>query len=138
MDKYPVVSVNITTYNRNEELKRALDSILNQNYTKYEIVIVDDCSKDNTKETVTHYQKKHDRIVYVRHNNNRGLSAARNTGWKNSVGKYIALMDDDDEWCDENKLAKQVKILEENEDVALVCSSVRIYSSASEYRDKYI
>ena len=65
MDKKPLVSIIIPTYNRAEFLPRAVQSALDQTYTNIEIIIVDDCSPDNTKEVVKAYQKKDKRIQYL-------------------------------------------------------------------------
>ena len=136
----PLVSVNLTTYNRAHLLPRALNSILDQTYPELEIIIVDDGSKDNTAEVVQAYLQKDERINFFRHEKNVGLSQARNTAWRNSHGKYVAFMDDDDEWIDRQKTLKQVGILEKYElsPVVLVCSSVRLFSDANTYRDKII
>jgi glycosyltransferase involved in cell wall biosynthesis len=105
----PTVSVIIPTYNRDAVVARAIDSVLTQTYDNYEIVVVDDCSTDNTRAVVEGYDD--DRVRYVRHDENRGACAARNTGIEHSNGRYIAFLDSDDEW-DETKLAKQVKCME--------------------------
>jgi glycosyltransferase involved in cell wall biosynthesis len=136
-----LISVNITTYNRSHILKRCIDSVLNQDYDNLEIVIVDDCSTDNTVEIVKQYQEKDPRIIYCRHDINKGLAHARNTAVKASKGEYIALMDDDDEWLDSNKLKKQLQVFKDNIDnkkLAIVCSSVRLFSNKNMYRDKII
>jgi glycosyltransferase involved in cell wall biosynthesis len=95
----PLVSVVIPTCNRAGLLKRAVNSVLGQTYARLEILVVDDASTDNTREIV--YGFKDDRIRYLRHDNNRGGSAARNTGVDAATGKYIAFLDDDDEWLPE-------------------------------------
>ena len=84
MDK--LVSVNITTYNREKLLPRCLESVLSQSYEKIEIIIVDDCSSDNTSRVIEEYQKKDCRIKYIRHETNKKLATARNTAWQNSKG----------------------------------------------------
>ena len=136
----PLVSVNITTYNRAHLLPRCLDSVLSQSYENVEIIIVDDCSTDNTNEIVQKYIEKYDNIKYIRHNENKKLPTARNTAWKNSKGKYIAFMDDDDEWIDDYKLQKQVSFFEKNNNkkLALICTSVRLYQKDNKYKDKVI
>jgi teichuronic acid biosynthesis glycosyltransferase TuaG len=138
MDK--LVSVNITTYNRFNLLPRCLDGILNQSYKNLEIIIVDDCSNDNTTELVRGYQAKDSRIKYFRHETNKGNSHSRNTALENCTGYYVAFMDDDDEWIDDNKIKKQVEIFEntENERLGIVCSSVRLFSDKNSYKDKVI
>ncbi len=89
----PKVSVVIPTFNRAVKVKRAIQSCINQRYEDMEIIIVDDGSTDNTKEVIESI--KDDRIVYLKQEN-KGVSAARNTGIKNAKGKYIALLDSDD------------------------------------------
>ena len=96
----PRVTVVITTYNRAGLLTRAIESVLAQTYTDYEIIIVDDCSSDNTQEVIAGLDDP--RIRSFRHERNRGLSAARNTAIFNARGEYVALLDDDDEWLPMN------------------------------------
>ncbi len=105
----PTVSVVIPTYNRAHLLGRAIQSVLNQTYHDFEIIVVDDGSTDNTEEVVKSFNDP--RIHYTRHDQNRGGSAARNTGIKMARGEYIAFQDSDDEWLPE-KLQKQMKVFE--------------------------
>src|SRR4030042_1588084 len=105
----PTVSVIIPTYNRAHLLNRAIKSILVQTFGDFEIIIVDDASTDNTERIVKSIDDK--RILYIRHENNKGGSAARNTGIRQARGKYIAFLDSDDEWLPE-KLEKQLKVFE--------------------------
>mgnify|MGYP006285960091 FL=1 len=135
----PLVSVNITTYNRAHLLPRALDSVLSQTYKNLEIIVVDDCSSDKTSEVVEQYQKQDDRIIYIKHDKNKKLARSRNTALEASSGKYIAFMDDDDEWVDSEKLEKQVNFFESsrNKKIAIICSSVRLYQDNG-IKDKII
>lgn len=103
------VTVVIPTYNRAALLKSSVQSVLNQSYQDFEIIIVDDASTDNTREMVGTF--KDTRIRYLRHEKNRGEAAARNTGIGQATGKYIASQDSDDEWLP-GKLEKQVMLLE--------------------------
>jgi glycosyltransferase involved in cell wall biosynthesis len=99
-------------------LSRAIESVLRQTYDDFEVVIVDDCSTDETKATVEEYED--DRIRYVSHDENRGASAARNTGIKRSSGEYVAFLDSDDEWHPK-KLEKQISTFAETSpDVGVV------------------
>jgi glycosyltransferase involved in cell wall biosynthesis len=135
------ISINITTYNRSHLLSRCLDSVLNQSYINTEVIVIDDCSEDNTENVVNRYLEKYpEKIKYIRHSKNLGLARARNTGVQNSKGKYIAFMDDDDEWIDRDKLKKQIKIFEDDESnkIGIVCSSVRLYSNKNKFKDKII
>jgi len=111
----PLVSVVIPTYNRAERLKRALESVFNQTFTDFEIIVVDDGSQDNTEEIIKNMQDP--RIRFIKHPRNLGVSAARNTGIKASKGRYIAFLDSDDLW-DRKKLEKQlIKIFQERADL---------------------
>lgn len=105
----PTVSAVIPTYNRAHLVGRAIQSVLNQTYQDFEIIVVDDGSTDNTEEVVKSFNDP--RIRYIRHDQNRGGSAARNTGIKMARGEYIAFQDSDDEWLPE-KLEKQMRVFE--------------------------
>ena len=106
-EQNPLVSVVIPTYNRANLLKRAIQSVINQTYKNLEIIIVDDGSTDRTKDIVKTFSDS--RIQYIRHPENRGTSAARNTGIKNSKGNFIALLDHDDEYLPE-RIEKGIKV----------------------------
>lgn len=114
-----MISVIIPTYNRAHLLKRAINSVLNQTYKDIEVIIVDDCSEDNTKEVVNSIESK--KIRYIRLENNSGACKARNVGIKKSSGEYIAFLDSDDEWCPD-KLEKQYNYLIMNESNIVVCN----------------
>jgi glycosyltransferase involved in cell wall biosynthesis len=105
----PKVSVIIPTYNRAGLLKRAIQSVLNQIYQDFEIIIVDDASTDNTENVIESF-KEH-RIRYIKHESNKGAAVARNTGIKFANENYIAFQDSDDEWLP-GKLEKQMEIIE--------------------------
>lgn len=114
----PLVSVVIPTYNRASLLDCAIRSVLAQTLSNLEIICVDDASTDNTEEVVKKYSDP--RICYIRHETNRGGSAARNSGIRAATGDYIAFLDDDDEWLPE-KIERQLKALEAYD--AVLCSS---------------
>ncbi len=105
----PKVTIIIPTYNRSDLLQRAVDSVLSQSYTDYELIIVDDRSSDNTQKIIASFDDP--RITCIRRKTNRGLSAARNTGVEQARGEYIAFLDDDDEWLPE-KLREQVTFMD--------------------------
>jgi len=95
-----LVSVIIPTYKRPNMLGRAIDSVLEQSYSNIEVIVVDDNS-DGDKyrlETIQYMERYADdpRVKYIKHKINQSGSAARNTGIQNSVGEYIAFLDDDD------------------------------------------
>ena len=99
------LSIIIPTYNRAYVVGRAIQSVLNQTYKNFEILVVDDGSTDNTNEIVRSVNDE--RVRYIRHEKNKGAAAARNTGIMAAKGKYIAFQDSDDEWLPE-KLEKQM------------------------------
>src|SRR6266516_320914 len=107
----PKVSVVIPTYNRVDLLRPAIVSVLNQTFQDFEIIIVDDGCTDSTSDLVSAFNDA--RIKYIRHEINKGGSAARNTGILNSKCEFIAFLDDDDEWLPE-KLDMQIKVIEES------------------------
>lgn len=128
-----LVSIIIPTYNRAHLIRRALDSAINQTFRKTEIIVVDDNSQDNTMEIVTSY--KDERVRYIRHQENKGASAARNTGIRESKGRYIAFLDSDDEWLRE-KLEKQIeKFKTSSPEVGAIYSGATIFSDGRRVLD---
>lgn len=123
----PLVSVIIPTYNRLDYIHEAIDSVLAQTYKNFEIIVVNDGSFVDVRKALEPYK---DKIVYLSHQENRGLSAARNTGIKNSNGKYLAFLDDDDLF-EHQKLEIQVPVLEKNPDIGFVYSDYYIFNSKS-------
>jgi len=108
----PLVTASIRTYNRANLLPRAIESILNQTYQNLELIILDDCSTDNTAELIKKYQDIDSRIKYIRHNTNKGTGAGFNTINRTASGKYVAYLDDDDIWLPK-KLELQVAKMEQ-------------------------
>lgn len=107
-----LISVVLPTYNRAAELKRAVDSVLVQTYSHFELIIVDDGSTDETIELIR--KIKDERVSFIKHLINKGAAASRNTGIKVSNGEYIAFLDSDDAWHPE-KLEKQYELLFKND-----------------------
>lgn len=103
-----LVSVIMPVYNREDTIKRAVDSVLFQTYVHFELIIVDDGSKDNTVSVIKAYKDDRIRLICQEHG---GANRARNIGIANARGKYIAFQDSDDEWC-KNKLAIQVEFMQ--------------------------
>ena len=102
----PKVTVVIPTYNRSHLLKAAILSVLNQTYQDFEIIVVDDASTDDTSEVVAGLDEQ--RIKYTHHEVNQGEAGTRNSGILSARSKYIAFLDDDDEWLPQ-KLEMQVE-----------------------------
>jgi len=110
--KRPLVSVIVPTYNRPDMLTETLESILNQSYQNYEIIVVNDGGVD-VEGIITRLNTRGN-ITYVRHNMNKGLAASRNTGIRLAKGKYLAYLDDDDVFYP-NHIETLVKLLEESD-----------------------
>jgi glycosyltransferase involved in cell wall biosynthesis len=106
----PKVSVIIPTHNRLPMLKEAVDSVLRQDFEDFELIVVDDDSTDGTGSEIEQYGG---RVKLLQHPQNKGVSAARNTGVLHAKGKYIAFLDSDDLWV-KGKLKTQVSFLDEN------------------------
>lgn len=121
----PTVSVIIPTYNRANYLNRTINSVLNQTFKDFELIIVDDGSTDNTKSLVREFSKNDSRIKYIWQENSGGPSKPLNNGIINSKGKYIAFLGSDDEFLPE-KLEKQIKKFDSvEENVGLVYCGLR-------------
>ena len=116
------VTVIIPTYNRAKRVCRAISSVLDQTYTDFEIIVIDDTSTDDT---IDKLRKFGDRIKIIRHPENKGVSAARNSGINKAKGKYIALLDSDDYWMPE-KLQFQIAFFNKNPH-AVICQAREIW-----------
>jgi len=121
MMKTPKVSVIIPAFNSEQFIEETINSILKQTYKDFEIIVVDDGSKDGTPEVLEKYK---DNLVYVR-KKNEGISLARNQGIKRARGEYIAFIDHDDLWLPE-KLRKQVALLESDKNIGLCYSDAYV------------
>ncbi len=123
----PTVSVLLSTYNRAHLLPLAVSSVLNQTYTDFEFIIINDGSKDNTAALLEKYEKADPRIRVFTNNPNKGLIDSLNFGLKKCRGKYIARFDDDDEMAP-TRLEEQVARMEAQPDAALVASTYIFYN----------
>jgi glycosyltransferase involved in cell wall biosynthesis len=112
--KKPLVSVIIPTYNRGWIVQEAVDSVLDQDFYEYELIVVDDGSNDNTQEILATYGER----ITVLKQSNQGVSAARNSGIASASGQLIAFLDSDDLWLP-GKLSSQAKFFKENADAVI-------------------
>lgn len=123
MSSRPLVSVVIPTYNRVEQTIAAIESVLAQTYSNFEIIVVDDGSTDGSSQALQQFIKQRTngcrQMLFVSQPN-RGASVARNTGISTARGEYIAFLDSDDSWIPE-KLEWQVRALEEFQNECGVC-----------------
>ena len=109
-----LVSIITPAYNAAAYIAETIESVLAQTYQNWEMLIVNDCSKDNTAEIVQSYAVKDKRIKLINLKQNSGAAAARNTAIQNAKGRYIAFLDSDDLWKEE-KLQKQIQFMQQNE-----------------------
>lgn len=114
------VSVVIPCFKQGHLLHEAIDSVLQQTYPHYEIIVVDDASPDITQQVVQQYPA----IRYVRHEQNRGLGAARNTGIRHSTGRFLVVLDADDRLL-AHHFETCLRVFRERPEVALVCGDFR-------------
>jgi len=126
------VSVIIPTYNCAKYVRCAVESVLYQSYGNVEIIVIDDGSRDNTKETLSPY---FDKIIYI-FQENQGLPGARNRGIKESSGDFIAFLDADDLW-EHNKLEIQMAIMESYPDICIVFSDFYVFSDDGYRENSY-
>lgn len=110
---YGKVSIIMPNYNCEKFLEETINSVINQTYTNWELLIVDDCSTDGSVEIIKSYFKKDDRIKLFINETNRGAAASRNWALREATGKWVAFLDSDDLWLPE-KLEKQLAFMEEN------------------------
>ena len=104
------VSVITPMYNCEKFISETIESVLNQTYTNWEMIIIDDCSTDKSKQIVKQYIERDKRIRLIALNENSGAAVARNKGIEVSSGRFIAFLDGDDLW-EPNKLEKQIKFM---------------------------
>lgn len=109
-----LVSIITPSYNSSFFIDKTINSILAQSYKNWELIIIDDCSRDNSCELIQHYVDQDPRINLIRLETNSGAAVARNVGIENATGRFIAFLDSDDIWLPE-KLEKQVQFMLEND-----------------------
>lgn len=127
----PLVSVIINCFNGAEYLNQAIDSVFAQTYSNWELIFWDNCSTDNSSLIAKNYG---DKLKYFRAESKTNLGDARNLALKKTKGEYISFIDCDDIW-EPSKLQEQVKLLEENKDLALCYSGIEeIFLDGSHFR----
>lgn len=118
------VSIILCTFNGSKWIQRAIESVKNQSFENFELIIINDASTDKTENLIREYLKNDSRIIYFKNEINLGIQRSRNIGLDLAKGEAVAVIDDDDEWIDSEKIKKQVDFLNENKDFALVGTSV--------------
>lgn len=118
----PLVSITMPAYNAGSFIQETINSVLQQTYSKWELIIVDDGSSDNTLDILNTYEDP--RIKIFKHEQNSGVVATRNTALKHAQGTYIAILDSDDVWIDTAKLEKQVSFMEKHPQHGIVGTNI--------------
>ena len=121
----PFFSVVIPTYNRSDILSRAIDSVLSQTYQKFELIIIDNGSTDDTRQWL-HDNYQDDRVVYHYQEGSGSPASPRNTGISLAKGQWVCLLDSDDRW-DKYKLRCVFDSIQTNTDVDVVCHNENVY-----------
>ncbi len=123
--KFPLVSVILNCHNSANFLKKSISSVVDQSYKKWELIIFDNCSKDNTKIEIKKYLNNK-KIRYFRSNKLLNLYNARNLAIKKSKGSLITFVDADD-WWTKNKLKIQVEFMEKNKNQNIIYSNLFLF-----------
>lgn len=118
--KKELVSVITPVYKCEKMIEETINSVLNQTYKNFEMILVDDCSPDDSAKIIKKYAKRNKRIRYFKLKENSGAAVARNKALEESHGRFIAYLDADDLW-ENDKIEKQVKFMIEN-DYAFTCT----------------
>jgi len=124
----PLVSIILSTYNGSKYITDSIKSVLNQTYKNFEFIIINDFSNDSVEDIILNFQKKDNRIIYIKNKKNLKLTKSLNKWLKVAKWKYIARIDDDDIWFPE-KLEKQVNFIEKNKDYWLCWTSTIIINN---------
>lgn len=134
--KEALVSVIMPAYNCENYIDKALDSVINQTYQNWEVIVIDDCSTDNTAKVIEEYKTKDNRIKYHKLEMNSGAAIARNKAVDLATGKYLAFLDSDDLWFPQ-KLSKQIEFMEYN-NYGFTCTSYTKIDEDGNYLNKTI
>jgi teichuronic acid biosynthesis glycosyltransferase TuaG len=116
-----LVSVIMPAFNSQKYIQSSIESVLSQTYQELELIVVDDCSSDETESIVKSFILKDSRVKYYKNPMNFGVSESRNVGICNAVGEFISFIDSDDLWFP-NKLEKQLCMYSENKEVGVFYS----------------
>ena len=132
----PLISVVVASYNYERFLPKTLDSILNQTYKKYEVIIVDDGSKDNSVELIKKYTKKYKNFHLYQHEGgiNKGLPKTIEFAISKANGEYVAFLESDDYWR-EDKLEEVVSLIRKNRDAVIISNNAIPFGSIDNMQD---
>ena len=126
MSTNPKISVIMSSYNRTQYIKEAIESILNQTYQDFEFIIIDDCSKKETQDVIENYAQNDERIIFLKNEYNMGQALTRNRGLEIAKGEYIAILDDDDISLP-TRFEKQVEYMDKNPEIILSGTDIETF-----------
>ena len=135
-NKKELVSIITPVYNCYKLLPKTIESVINQTYENWEMILVDDCTPDNSAEIIKEYMKNEPRIKYFKLDNNSGAAVARNKALELSKGRFVAYLDADDLWRPE-KLEKQVDFMIKNS-YAFTCTDYEKINEEGESLNKIV
>ena len=130
------VTIIMPSYNSEKFIIESVESVLVQTYSNWELIIVDDCSPDDSNKIITKYVDNDSRIKLIKLQKNSGPAVARNTAIEVASGRYIAFLDSDDVWLP-NKLETQINFMHDN-DLAFTYSSYRLVGEDNEHLGVFI
>lgn len=129
-EKDPVISVIMGIYNCGDTLSEAIECIVNQTFSDWELIMCDDGSNDDTYEIAISYKEKYpEKIIVLQNEKNRGLNYTLNKCLKQAKGKYIARMDGDDR-CDKERFAIEINVLEKEPEIAIVSTDMEFFDES--------
>ena len=129
MTRFILASIIVPVYNVEPYIDQCLRSVLSQTICNIEIIVVDDCSTDNSAKVVKKYCKIDNRIIFLQHDKNKGLSNTRNTGLSYAKGEFIFFVDSDD-YVDNNYCARLIYAIEKEQADVACCNVVKVYDNA--------
>ncbi len=128
----PKISIVLPTYNGQKYIKKSIESVIEQTFQDWELIIVDDCSTDDTFNIVSEYQKYNSRIKVIHNEVNKKLPLSLNIGFSYAKGKYLTWTSDDNEYLP-SALDKMNTYLDENLDEVMVCAGYNVINERGEY-----
>jgi len=138
MSASPKVSIVMGTFNRAHMIGRAIEALRRQTLEDWELIIADDASADNTPAVVADWAAREPRIVSFRNEVNQGISRNYNAALQRARGEFIAMLDDDDVWCVDDKLERQVAFLESHPDYVGCGGGLIVVNTGGEELYRYL
>lgn len=130
--KTPKISILLPTYKTATYIERAIESVRAQSFRDWELILIDDGLETEAVKVINGLRANDERIIYIKNESNLGIQKSLNKGLRYAQGIYIARIDDDDEWIDKEKIEKQIRFLEQNQEHVLVGANAKIENDKGE------